>query len=65
MHVNDKMVIGNSHQGFIKDLIAFCDKMSGFVDEERAVDSIYFVFSKAFIAVSYNILVILVRMLCS
>lgn len=47
------------------DLIAFCGKMSGFVDEEGAVDIIYLDFSKAFLTVFYSILVILVRMLWS
>lgn len=47
------------------DLIAFCGKMSGFVDEEGAVDIIYLDFSKAFLIVFYSILVILVRMLWS
>ena len=47
------------------DLIAFCDKMSGFVDEEGAVGIIYLAFSKAFITVSHSVLVILVRMLWS
>lgn len=31
------------------DLIAFCDKMSGFVDEEGAVAVLYLAFSQAFI----------------
>lgn len=39
--------------------------MSGFVNEEGAVDITYFVFSKAFITVSCNIHVILIVMLCS
>lgn len=47
------------------NLIAFCDRMSVFVSEEGAVDIICLVFSKAFITVFHNILVILVRMLCS
>lgn len=39
------------------DLIAFCDKMSGFVDEEGAVAVLYLAFSQAFISVSHSTLV--------
>lgn len=40
------------------DLIAFCDKMSGFVGEEAAVAVLYLAFSQAFITVSHSTLVI-------
>lgn len=40
------------------DLIAFCDKMSGFVGEEAAVAVLYLAFTQAFITVSHSTLVI-------
>ncbi|PKU32730.1 rna-directed dna polymerase from mobile element jockey- hypothetical protein [Limosa lapponica baueri] len=62
-HVEEEKVIGNGQHGFTKgkscfsNLIAFYDSMTGWVDEERAVDVIYSDFSKAFDTVSYNILI--------
>ena len=61
-HVEDKKVIRNSQHGFTKgrlclaNLIAFCDGMTGWVDEGRAVDVVCLVFSKAFDTVSHSIL---------
>ena len=53
----------NSQYGFtqgklcLTSLIDFYSEMIGLVDGEIVVDIIYFVFSKAFNTVSYNILV--------
>ncbi|GAB0179139.1 mitochondrial enolase superfamily member 1 [Grus japonensis] len=57
-HVEEKSVIRSGQHGFTKgkscltNLIAFYDGMTGWVNEERAVD-----FSKAFDTVSHNILI--------
>ena len=37
-------------------MVAFYDGMTGCLDEGRAVDAVYLVFSKAFNTVSHNIL---------
>jgi len=41
--------------------IAFCEGMNGWVDEGRTVDVVYLDFSKAFYALSHNILIGKVR----
>ncbi|GAB0188743.1 mitochondrial enolase superfamily member 1 [Grus japonensis] len=52
-HVEEKKVIRAAQCGFAKgrscltNLIAFCDGMTGWVDEGRAVDVVYLDFSKA------------------
>jgi len=61
--VEEKKVVRSSQHGITKwkscltNLIAFYDGMTGWVDEERAVDVVYLDFSKAFGTVSHNILV--------
>lgn len=53
-HFKDKKVFGRSQRGFAKgkscqtNLIAFYDEMSGSVEKERKVDTVYFDFSQAF-----------------
>ncbi|GAB0178440.1 mitochondrial enolase superfamily member 1 [Grus japonensis] len=62
-HVEEKKVIGSARHGFTKgkscltNLITFCDGITGWVDEGRAVDVVYLDFSKAFDTVSHNILI--------
>ncbi|CAM4403646.1 unnamed protein product [Lepidochelys olivacea] len=61
-HFEERKVIRNSPHGFTKgmssltNLIAFCDEITGSVDEGKAVDVLFFDFSKAFDTVSHNIL---------
>jgi len=61
--VEEKKVTMCSQHGFINgkscltSLIAFCDGMTGWVDEGRKVDVVYLDFSKAFDTASLNILI--------
>jgi len=60
--VEEKKVIRSSQHGFTKgkscltNMTAFSEGMTGWVDEGRAVDVVYFNFSKAFDTISHNIL---------
>ena len=60
--MEEKKVVRSSQHGFTKvksyltNLIAFCDGMTGQVDEEREVDVVCLDFSKAFDTVSHDIL---------
>ncbi|CAM5167297.1 unnamed protein product [Natator depressus] len=62
-HFEERKVIRNSQHGFTKgkscltNLIAFCDEITGSVDEGKAVDMLFLEFSKAFDTVSHSILV--------
>ena len=62
-HMKDKKVIRNSQHGFTKgnacltNLITFDDKMTGLVDEGRAMDIVCLDFHKAFDTVSLKILI--------
>ncbi|CAM5129064.1 unnamed protein product [Eretmochelys imbricata] len=62
-HLHERKVIRNSQHGFTKgrscltNLIAFCDEITGSVDEGKAVDVLFLDFSKAFDTVSHSILV--------
>ncbi|CAM5140238.1 unnamed protein product [Eretmochelys imbricata] len=61
--LDERKVIRNNQHGFTKgkscltNLIAFCDEITGSVDEGKAVDVLFLDFSKAFDTVSYSILV--------
>ncbi|CAM5168179.1 unnamed protein product [Natator depressus] len=61
-HLDERKVIRNSQHGFTKgkscltNLIAFYDKITGSVDEGKAVDVLFLDFSKAFDTVSHSIL---------
>ncbi|CAM5171140.1 unnamed protein product [Natator depressus] len=61
-HLEERKSIRNSQHGFTKDkscltnLVAFYDKITGSVDEEKAVDVLFPDFSKAFDTVSHRIL---------
>ncbi|CAM4566988.1 unnamed protein product [Lepidochelys kempii] len=62
-HLEGRKVFRNSQHGFTKgksyltNLIAFYDKLTGSVDEGKAVDVLFLDFSKAFDTVSHSILV--------
>ncbi|GAB0186382.1 glutamate receptor ionotropic, kainate 2 [Grus japonensis] len=62
-HVEEKKVIRSGQHGFTKgkscltNVIAFYDGMTGWVDEGRAVDVVYFDIRKVFVTVSHNILI--------
>ncbi|CAM5142135.1 unnamed protein product [Natator depressus] len=61
-HLEERKVIRNIQHGFTKgkscltNLIAFYDKITGSVDEGKAVDMLFLDFSKAFDTVSHSIL---------
>ncbi|CAM5123427.1 unnamed protein product [Eretmochelys imbricata] len=61
-HLEERKVIGNSQHGFTKGkscltiLLAFYDKITGSVDEGKAVDVLFLDVSKAFDTVSHSIL---------
>ncbi|CAM5143904.1 unnamed protein product [Eretmochelys imbricata] len=61
-HLEERKVIRNSQHGFTKgkscltNLIALYDKITGSVDEGKAVDVLFLDFSKAFDTVSHSIL---------
>ncbi|PKU41828.1 rna-directed dna polymerase from mobile element jockey- hypothetical protein [Limosa lapponica baueri] len=61
-HVDEKKAIDNGQHGFTREkshltnLITFCDRMTGEVDEGRALDVVYLYFSKAFDNVFCNML---------
>ncbi|CAM5162711.1 unnamed protein product [Natator depressus] len=61
-HLEERKVIRNSQHGFTKgkscltNLIAFYDKITGSVDERKAVDVLFLDFSKAFDTVCHSIL---------
>lgn len=61
--MEDKKVIWNSQHGFSKgkscltNLIAFCNEVTGAVEEQKAVDVVYLDFSKAFDTVSYSLFI--------
>lgn len=54
-------MIGNSlftkGNSYLNNLIAFCDEMTGSVDDGRAIPVVYLDFSKAFHPASHSILV--------
>ncbi|PKU35279.1 rna-directed dna polymerase from mobile element jockey- hypothetical protein [Limosa lapponica baueri] len=60
-HMKEKKAIRSSQHGFTKakssKLIAFYNGMTGWIDEERAVDVVYLDFSKAFDTISHSILI--------
>ncbi|PKU45439.1 rna-directed dna polymerase from mobile element jockey-like [Limosa lapponica baueri] len=62
-HVEEKKAIRSSQHGSTKgksclnNLIAFCDGMTGWIDEGRAVDVVCLDFSKAFDTVSHSFLI--------
>lgn len=59
------MMTGNSQHGFMTqgklcliNLIAFCDRMAGSANNQRAVDVMFFNFSKVFDMLRYRILIL-------
>ncbi|CAM4655602.1 unnamed protein product [Caretta caretta] len=62
VNLEERKVIRNSQHGFTKgkscltNLIAFYDKITGSVDEGKAVDVLFLDFSKGFDTVSHSIL---------
>ncbi|CAM5111572.1 unnamed protein product [Natator depressus] len=61
-HLEERKGIRNSQHGFTKgkscltNLIAFCDEITGSVDEAKVVDVLFLDFSKGFDTVSHSIL---------
>ncbi|CAM5108800.1 unnamed protein product [Eretmochelys imbricata] len=61
-HLEERKVIRTGQHGFTKNkscltnLIAFCDEITGSVDEGKAVDVLFLDFTKAFDTVSHSIL---------
>ncbi|CAM4590592.1 unnamed protein product, partial [Lepidochelys olivacea] len=61
-HLEERKVIRNNQHGFTKgkscltNLLSFYDEITGSVDEGKAVDVLFFDFSKAFYTVSHSIL---------
>lgn len=59
-HTKEIMMNGSSQRGLtmgrscLTGLVAFCDQITGFVDEGREVDAVYLDFNKAFDIVSHN-----------
>lgn len=61
--MEDKKVVGSSQHGFIKrnscltNMVAFYNEVPGLEDEGRAMDVVYFDFSKGFDVVPHHMLI--------